>query len=282
MTLFRQFKPFFDHPLSAIEVFKTLPINLSQKWILGVDGKWLKRNGVFMNYRNITDKVDIFWKDSKSESYETIDSDFGQMDSLIKSNQKNVNPCGAISDWKGAIVAAVKNHYPNIPHQRCLTHVTRTAKCLLPRHSRMIPVLKLRKIATKLDQINNIDDLNNWYVSMAVWLEKYDSLLKEKTIAKNTQKKWWYTHGNLRRAWRLLTKDTKPFFEYLDHPGLPRSNNSLEGVNSQFDSKLGDHRGMKHDQQIAFANWYFAFKRVKNQTDLKKLWVVWKRRYNKE
>jgi len=107
-----------------------------------------------------------------------------------------------------------------------------------------------------------------------------EKLLMIRTKGIGTKKKWWYTHGNLRRAWRLLTKDQDPFFVYLTNPQIPNSNNSLEGVNSQLKQKLGDHRGMKLQQQVSFAFWYFTFSRVKNKSDLKKLWAGWKKSYN--
>lgn len=37
---------------------------------------------------------------------------------------------------------------------------------------------------------------------------------------------------------------------------------------------------MKLKQQVQFVFWYFIFSRVKNLTDLKKLWAGWKKIYN--
>jgi len=58
------------------------------------------------------------------------------------------------------------------------------------------------------------------------------------------------------------------------------SNNSLEGVNSQLKQKLGEHRGMKTNQQVSFLSWYLTFKRIKSPQDLKKLWDVWKSEFS--
>lgn len=103
-------------------------------------------------------------------------------------------------------------------------------------------------------------------------------MLREKTIGEGTERKWWYTHGNLRRAWRLLTNDAEPFFQHITRKLLPHSNNSLEGTFSQAVNKLIDHRGMKLVQQISFLSWYFTFSRIKNKQQLKVLWDHWKSR----
>lgn len=105
-------------------------------------------------------------------------------------------------------------------------------------------------------------------------------MLQEKTIGEGTKKKWWYTHGNLRRAWKLLTDDWYPFFVHLENEQIPHSNNSLEGTISQMKNKLSDHRGMKTPQQVSFISWYMTFTRVKNRRHLLKLWGYWIKEYN--
>lgn len=125
--------------------------------------------------------------------------------------------------------------------------------------------------------INDPTDYYLWQQKRQNWLNLYGSLLKKKTVGVGTQKRWWYTHGNLRRAVRLLTEE-KTFFVYLHHNFLPKTNNSLEGLNSQLKGKLGNHRGLKTQLQVAFCFWYLAFSRVKSQEDLRKLWAYLKKR----
>ena len=83
-------------------------------------------------------------------------------------------------------------------------------------------------------------------------------------------------YKDLRRGWRLLTDNWYPFFVHLDHPLIPNTNNSLEGVNSQAKRFLGNHRGMKTLQQVSFLFWYLSFTRTKTKQDLNKLWDYWK------
>ena len=189
-------------------------------------------------------------------------------------------PLGAISDWNGGAVSGVANHFGQISHQRCLIHVLRSLKRLLPKKNPIEATRVLRNIAKDFIHLEDEIDVWNWQTKLIDWETKYGQLLTVKTIGENTKKKWWYTHGNLRRAWRLLIKNQDPFFVYQTNFKIPKTNNSLEGVNSQLKQKLGDHRGMKHSQQVSFAFWYFTFSRVKNISDLKKLWAGWKKTYN--
>lgn len=279
VTLSVRFKIFFDHPLPPGKLWTVFPpqIVLSRTdWVYGTDGKFLHRNGVFLIHRDVTHGENLYWSFWRSESYLAFDTDLKLLSRLIMDSGGNL-PKGAISDWKGAIVAAVNIHFGPIPHQRCLTHVTRMAKRLLPENSPFAATRLLRKIAQDLIFVEFWQDEADWLWSLKVWEEKYGYMLKEKTIGVKTRKIWWYTHGNLRRGYRLSTHEQEPFFVHLDHPLISHSNNSLEGVNSQLKQKLGEHRGMKTNQQISFLSWYLTFKRIKNRPELKKLWDVWKK-----
>lgn len=279
-TLSVKFKVFFDLPLSAETVLKLLPPKLLSSglpWVYGTDGKWIRRKGVIMNHRDVTNQENLWWSHHKSESYEAYHQDLEPLSIHLGNDHL---PIGAISDWNGGGVAGVASHFGHIPHQRCLIHVLRTLKRLLPKHSPMPETRRLRSIAKEIIHLDDEIAVWNWQSKLIDWDTAYGHLLKIKTKSENTKKKWWYTHGNLRRAWRLLTKDQDPFFVYLTNPLIPYSNNSLEGVNSQLKQKLGDHRGMKHPQQVSFAFWYFTFSRVKSLADLKKLWAGWKKTYN--
>jgi hypothetical protein len=183
-------------------------------------------------------------------------------------------PAGAVSDWKGAIISAVSTFFGDIPHQRCLVHVLREAKKLLPARSPFKATLSLRKIAKDLISVETEKEKREWIESLDKWKKHYGFMLNEKTKKdplSGVGKKWWYTHGNLRRGFNLLTKDQNPFFVYLKNPLIPFSNNSLEGLNSQLKKQLTAHRGMKIKKKISFTFWYFTFSKVKTKSDLKNL-----------
>jgi len=280
-TLFTRFIHFLDHPLTAADVWQILPPNTTTTtvpWIYGCDGKWLGRVGVFFIHRNVTTKENLFWSFMKSESYDAIAHDCAILARLLDAHF----PMGAVSDWKGAIVSAVASYFGPIPHQRCLAHVDRQAKRLLPLYSPLPATQALRRIATLLMLVEKPTDPHVWQTQLLRWEERYGSFLKTKTYAPEAAtRSWWYTHGNLRRAWRLLTHDPHPLFVFLTNRLIPKTNNALEGVNSNLKQKLGNHRGMNIQRQTAFLSWYMAFTRSNSENDLKKLWASWKLKFSR-
>jgi len=274
-VLSSKFSVFFNHPLACGKLWNILPPGISDRnWIYGVDGKWLKRKGVFILHRNITAGINLYWSFWQSESYGALQHDLKKLAMLLYGEK--YYPQAAVSDWKGAMVSAVPSYFGPIPHQRCLIHLLRQAKLLLPRKSPYPATLELRAIAKEVIQLKNQADVASWFNRLGRWHDSYGYLLKVKTREEGVKRKWWYTHGSLRRAWRLLSRDTEPFFHHLDNQLLPPSNNSLEGTLSQAVNKLLDHRGMKLERQVSFLSWYFTFSRVKNKQQLKRLWDHWK------
>lgn len=271
-SIWRKFKPFFNYsPTSNDSLFLLKEkgvIKNKNMWILGIDGKWLRRQGVIMIYRDVTNKNNLYWSYRPSESYEAIEKDFKELTPIIKDNL----PSGVITDWKGALVSAVNINLPPIPHQRCLAHVKRSLMRFLPFRSPILATQQLRRIAKEIITIKTQKGKRLWRGKRYLWTKIYGYLLQEKTIGVGTKKKWWYTHGNLRRAVKLLAFDEKHLFAYLFYKLLPKTNNAIEGLNSQIKIKLSNHRGMKTPQQATFIFWLLTFKRVKDQKDLKKLW----------
>jgi hypothetical protein len=280
-TLVDRFTQFLDHPPTASDVWNILPPNSITRtalWVYGCDGKWLGRAGVFFIHRNVTTKENLWWSFMKSESYEAISRDCRFLADLLGDQL----PVGAVSDWKGAIVAGVASYFGNIPHQRCLAHVERAARRLLPLNSPYAATQALRKIASLLMEVERPTDPNVWNAYLTRWEKQYGEMLTEKTYApQGGTRQWWYTHGNIRRAWRLLTHNQDPLFVFLINRLIPKTNNALEGVNSNLKQKLGDHRGMNTQRQTSFLFWYMAFTRSKSEKDLKKLWVYQKFKFSR-
>lgn len=249
-------------------VNKIFPAKGQGRWVLGLDGMWLHRFGVVMIYRDVTGGENLWWSWQKSESYQNLTEDFYQLFLLVE----KTTPVGVVSDWKGAIVSLKEAFFPGVPHQRCLAHLVREGKRLLPAGSPFFFTLELRQIFQGIMFITDQADYFTWSVKLDQWLENYHHLLKVKSTNPDAERGWWYTYGNLRRAVRLLTKNQDSLFVYLHHPLIPKTNNSLEGVNSQLKRRLGNHRGMKAPQQVAFCFWALAFSWVKTRKDLKTLW----------
>lgn len=278
-TLIRQFSPFFVRPLTPAEVWLVLPprgLRSVGPWIYGADGKWLHHDGVFLVHRDLTHRENLWWSYALNESFASWNQDISRLSHLLV---PNCFPSGAVSDWKRGLTQTVTAVFGDIPHQRCLAHVARQAAKLLPKGSPFLSTRRLRDIGLSLRKIKTVEDMYEWRQALTAWGYLYGEMLTEKTKAPlGSTKKWWYTHGNLRRGWRLLTTDVKAFFVFLSVSNLPKTNNSLEGVNRNIKGKLGIHRGLTTAFQVSLLSWVMVFSRVKKHTDLRKLWDAWKRR----
>lgn len=278
-TLYRNFLPFLVRPLAPGEVWRILPPKCTKsgvRWIYGTDGKWLHHESVFLIHRNITHKENLWWSSSLNESFASWYRDISEFASLLT---PDCFPSGAVSDWKRGLIQALVTVFGDIPHQRCLAHVARHAMTLLPQGSPFLATRRLRDIAKALRNIKTGDDMDEWKQDLTRWGYLYGDMLSEKTkAALGSTKKWWYTHGNLRRGWRLLTGDVNSFFVFLTVRNLPKTNNSLEGVNRNLKGKLGIHRGLTTAFQVSLLSWVMVFSRMKKHSDLRKLWDAWRRR----
>ncbi len=277
-TLVRRFAPFFVRPLTPAEVWITLPPRCSRhpdRWMYGADGKWLHHDGVFLVHRDVTHRENLWWSYALNESYASWWNDLSMLGNYLS----DCHPSGAVSDWKRGLIQAVTTTFGDIPHQRCLAHVVREAMILLPKGSPFLATRRLRDIARALRRIKTMEDMHTWKQTLTAWGYLYGDMLTEKTkVPFGGTKKWWYTHGKLRSGWRLLTTDINAFFVFLTVNGLPKTNNSLEGVNRNIKGKLGIHRGLITAFQVSLLSWVMIFSRVKKPEDLRKLWDAWRRR----
>jgi hypothetical protein len=278
-TFVRRFAPFFVRPLTPQDVWIALPPNCASSthpWIYGADGKWLRRDGVFLVHRDVTYRENLWWSYAFNESFSSWHRDLGDLAGMLTRDQF---PVAAVSDWKRGLIQAVAHAFGELPHQRCLAHVARHAATLLPKGSPYRATRRLRDVARALRRIRTKADMDAWKQALTAWGYQHGEMLIEKTVApRGSTRTWWYTHGNLRRGWRLLTTDVEAFFLFLAVTGLPKTNNSLEGVNRNLKGKLGIHRGLTTALQVSLLSWVMVFSRVKHPVDLRRLWGIWQRR----
>ena len=164
-----KFKVFFDLSLSAEITWSLLPPKLLSSglpWIYGTDGKWIRRKGVIVNHRDVTNQENIWWSNHISESYDAYHQDLSKLSGELGGDHL---PAGAVSDWNGGAVAGVASHFGPIPHQRCLIHVLRTLKRLLPKHSPIPATRKLRSVAKEIIHLEDEVDVWNWQTKLIDW-----------------------------------------------------------------------------------------------------------------
>jgi hypothetical protein len=78
------------------------------------------------------------------------------------------------------------------------------------------------------------------------WHDKWSLLLAERTRAPDG-KHWWYTHRQLRAAYRSLHTNLPYLFNYQKYPELriPNTNNSMEGYFGRLKALLNNHHGLR-------------------------------------
>jgi hypothetical protein len=276
-TLSSRFNLFLLLPPSPELVNKvTPPVCCSTTlWVYGFDGKWLGRSPILLIHRDVINGETLWWSVAFSESMAAVRSD---LISLIGSCPGLIPPAGAVTDGKPGIAAVIREIFHLDYCQRCLVHVIRDLKNYLPFHSPLEATQKLRSISLALLEINTWREKENHLVTLTEWHKRYGCLLKQRSyplLGSGVKRRWWYTHGNLRRAWRLLTKDTGSLFHYLDNFLVPRTNNSLEGINRH----LRRRNGMGKSKQLSLMMWRLAFSRIKTEKQMAILWAYWKRSF---
>ena len=272
-TLSRKFKVFFEnhpHPIFIWKISPPLITKLGAPWVYGFDGKWLGRGTVILIHRDVTNRQTLWWSMAASESIAAFSSDIRPFSHITKNNP----PIGTISDWKPGIVRVMGETWKGIPQQRCLVHIERDLKRLLPAGSPLVATRQLRIFATIICHIKTPSSRDKFTSQLLVWHTRYGELLTERTTPKpgTTTRRWWYTHGNLRKAWRILIHNQDSLFRYLESPLLPTTNNSLEGINSH----LARRRGLSKDYQVSLMFWQLALSRCATPQLRRQLWDIWK------
>lgn len=103
-----------------------------------------------------------------------------------------------------------------------------------------------------------------WLNRLSFWERDFGELVKERTygVKEDGRKTWWYTHKNLRRAYRSLKGSIDHLFLYLDYEGLEKDTNGLEGEFSHLKQKINMHRGLARNRKISATYWYCYFKHL--------------------
>ncbi|NEE01675.1 IS1249 family transposase [Phytoactinopolyspora halotolerans] len=181
-------------------------------------------------------------------------------------------PRVVVTDGGRGIHAALGECWATTRVQRCLVHVQRNMRTYLTSKPRTDAGKALWALGKQLTRLPEPDDAAKWLVGLNAWHELYGHLTRQRTYrsddtlapswVKPTQT-WWYTHANLRKAYRLLQRLAREqtLFTYLD-PDLAdlqiaSTTNWIEGgINAQLRRLLATHRGMTCEHQRRAIEWY--------------------------
>lgn len=197
----------------------------------------------------------IYWRHFNNESY------LNYLIVLSEIKELGYEILGITSDWQGGLVSVVKNLYPSIPHQRCLVHTQRRCDSLLTQNPETKAGRELQEIVKELNKINSKYESGVWMKWLLRWEERYDDMIKQKShLTRNDgTKTWWYTHKNLRLAFRTLKSSWDHLFLYLEYEGLDKDTNGIESEFSHLKQKISMHRGLKMTRKLSAIYWYFFF-----------------------
>jgi hypothetical protein len=165
----------------------------------------------------------------------------------------------------GVLASAVKRLYgDDIIIQRCLFHIKKFIIQKLSTKPKTDAARELLNITYALFDVEDIDTVEQWIYAFNVWCNKYNELLNERTYNKHLsnvkhQRKWWYTHKNLRAARSHLSNalDKNHLFSFIYHERIPPTSNHVEGgINSRIKKLIRCHNGQKLKNKTRMIEWY--------------------------
>jgi len=247
-TLRRHFEGYLRNPPQVEELRQKREVYLK------IDAVYFGRDNCSLVYK--AGKKVIYWSYGKRENYLDYCRDFREIERL------GYIILGATSDKHRSIIAAVKRVFSGIPHQYCLVHLQRSCQTLLTKRPETEAGKQLLELVECLNQITNQykrDILLRWFER---YEKRHGEFIKEKSYGVNEEgrKTWWYTHKNLRRAFRTIKNSLENMFLYLEHMGLEKDTNGLEAEFTHLKHKLRSHRGLRRWKRESFVSWYFYLK----------------------
>lgn len=175
-----------------------------------------------------------------------------------------------VCDGQKGILKAIAYCWPTTRIQRCHFHVWHNTKTRLTLHPTTLAGQELLALVKTIFRgISNQQDVIDWQTSLLLWKQTHGDFIKKRTYHSELvshRRRWWYTHGRLRSAFRQLERliCLGQMFVYLDpnlmrvagQPILRFTNHVEGGINSQLRTKLKLHRGMSKTHQRRLVDWY--------------------------
>ena len=149
---------------------------------------------------------------------------------------------GAVVDGRRGLTTVFKD----IPVQICQFHQIKQVTKYLTRRPETFAGQELRLITLSLSKITE----ESFIHSLNEWFHNWKKFITEKTYVAGA-KYWYYTHKNVRSAYKSLERNLPYLFTYLKYPELkiPNTTNCLDGSFSHLKAKLSIHRGLRKDRR---------------------------------
>ena len=162
--------------------------------------------------------------------------------------RKILEECGwsftaAVIDGRRGLATVFKD----IPVQICHFHQMKTVTKYLTRRPETDAGKALRSIMLTLP--HTTEPL--FTEALMQWEKLYRSFITEKTLVTGT-KHWYYTHKNVRSAYRSLATNLPHLFTYQKYPELniPNTTNTIDGYFAGVKKKVAAHHGLRKDRRF--------------------------------
>lgn len=163
--------------------------------------------------------------------------------------QQGVCPTSVTVDGNRAVIRALRAQWPAAIIQRCMVHVQRQGLMWCRRFPKRPDAAKLRTLFLTLTAITTIVERDTWLTQLVSWEARYGL-----RIAASRETGWVFS--DLKRARSMLLAALPDLFHYLDHPGIPRTTNGLEGYFGRLKDRYHDHRGLARTSRSGYFQWY--------------------------
>lgn len=183
-------------------------------------------------------------------------------------------PAVVVCDGQKGVLLAIGWCWPNTHIQRCLFHLQQNIRVKLTLHPKTSAGQELSQLMKDLWLVETLQQAEQWQEQLQIWHQEHSQLIRERsyyTNPRSSKRRWWYTHRNLRSAYRQFEKLIKDnqLFTYLNADQtvglIPKTTNHIEGgINSPIRTQLKLHRGLNQIHQQRLADWYL-YRRTKDQ-----------------
>jgi len=187
-----------------------------------------------------TPEIVLLWEEIVSETVQVYSS---FLDSL---EAAEYTFSGFVIDGRRGVRKLLERRFPQIPIQFCQFHQIQIVKRYIPRKAQTEAARSLRRIALSLAKVSELEFIN----SLDAWHLKYEGFLNEKSPSEGGRK-WCYTHGRLRSAYRSIRTNLPYLFTYQNKPvsGMPNTTNHCDGLFSHIKQKVLIHRGISKQRR---------------------------------
>lgn len=161
---------------------------------------------------------------------------------------------GYTTDGKPGLVAAYRQVFPGVKHQRCLVHIRMRVQTLLTSKPKLPMGRQLLDLIQMLCPIKDAVNATIWWELFADWYDTNLPIINQRTY---TGRSWWYTHKNLRKAARHVLNAADNLFVFINQPNSVSHTNHLEGTFGQRKPALVRHRGLSRKRVANTLLWTF-------------------------